>query len=48
MRRLVDVSLREDLERLVAARPDGSLVETDRRIRKKAHAALCQEDATTA
>ncbi len=40
MRRLADVSLREDLERLVAARPDGSLLETDRRIRKKAHAAL--------
>lgn len=47
MRRVADVSLRAELERLMASRPDGSFLETDPRIRKEAQAALRAIDSKT-
>lgn len=40
MRRVTDVSLKSELETLLATRPDGSRAETDPRVRKEAQAAL--------
>lgn len=40
MRRITDVSLKAELETLLATRADGSRTETDPRVRKSAHAAL--------